>query len=735
MSTMLDTYDTQMLDYHAHDMDVQMNTSVGSDSWVQEEATMEDDGFIHKSTLENVSIEIDMDDYDEIPAENDMSKDLQGTYGDGIADIVDIEVYDTSQLHSPAVFPHPIPEETYGLANDPQVARHNTDPDNLPTVEKEQLDDRVGLPSDILDYLPTEQTVDVLATDKAELVGSADTANSQVESNVLVEVDSHAASIIVPTSDDQGIDEANVPWTNSADGPVDPSSNDVHGIAEEKGADPAAPVVEVPEDKETGHTQEHYPQDTDHQDPHEISEGVYIDPPPPVLLTIDIIGHYDINLFNEVLDVGTVEDGGGEQDSNPSIVLLQDRPTLYYENLSNLFEALRQDTSLTNLTEISEGELVLEAYDLRLVMPEDNCYVRGISLHDINILHDSYGLSGPLRLRLRLESPRFIILYQRLQDRTAQLSVETHTDANTLNEQTFQGESGHEYQDSAGLGKTVEEESHDSNSDDGVTNQDTLPEDDEQRHEVEDGGDQEPDAQQAPWSDDDSGLQYADRAEPDVGTAAAESEATSTTSEPKSTASKVTDAASDASAKDVGEVSNGEANQDHATGETTPRLPSPSVSEEKDEQQTAVIAAAEDRDSSRPDENENPQNVDSAAPLMEQSILDANPSAIIHELSQSELTGEYEHAPSEEHDDPDFLGSEPWDAQFGEDGDLDAAWDYETDKDEDEEEERDGQDSTSVESSVTLSSKLSSKRSFHELDEDEYDSPNHSPGLKKPRME
>ena len=46
-----------------------------------------------------------------------------------------------------------------------------------------------------------------------------------------------------------------------------------------------------------------------------------------------------------------------------------------------------------------------------------------MTLHDLNVLHDGADLSGPLRIRLRSVSPRFITRYNALRDQIARLDL------------------------------------------------------------------------------------------------------------------------------------------------------------------------------------------------------------------------------------------------------------------------------------------------------------------------
>ncbi|KZT03500.1 uncharacterized protein LAESUDRAFT_659665, partial [Laetiporus sulphureus 93-53] len=53
----------------------------------------------------------------------------------------------------------------------------------------------------------------------------------------------------------------------------------------------------------------------------------------------------------------------------------------------------------------------------------DNMYMHEVTLHDLNVLHDGADLPGPLRLELRLVSPRFITRYHALRDQIARLEL------------------------------------------------------------------------------------------------------------------------------------------------------------------------------------------------------------------------------------------------------------------------------------------------------------------------
>lgn len=206
-------------------------------------------------------------------------------------------------------------------------------------------------------------------------------------------------------------------------------------------------VNEAPSADDSDTAQQREELDVATKDPHEISEGVYIDPPPAVLLSVPSLDQLDIHLFNPPRSArsGTTTPSarGSESPEPDAIVLLQQLPTLYYEPLSKVFDALRHEEYISRIPNLTDSELVLDAYDLQLVVPEDNVYAREVSLHDLNLLHDGSDISGPLRLRLRATTPRFILRYHLIQDQISRLNLELaeqHEDPATISEPVEQNE-------------------------------------------------------------------------------------------------------------------------------------------------------------------------------------------------------------------------------------------------------------------------------------------------------
>ncbi|KAI6043037.1 hypothetical protein EDC04DRAFT_824636 [Pisolithus marmoratus] len=105
------------------------------------------------------------------------------------------------------------------------------------------------------------------------------------------------------------------------------------------------PSVNVSEDVETSHLAAEK-QAGEVDDTLRISEGVYIDPPPAVLLSVGSSAEALFCLFN--LPVAEVRSESPPHEGRDSTVggyhlLLENSPTLYYEPISNVFDALRQD--------------------------------------------------------------------------------------------------------------------------------------------------------------------------------------------------------------------------------------------------------------------------------------------------------------------------------------------------------------------------------------------------------
>jgi hypothetical protein len=394
MSAMLDAYDMQMLDYSG-DLDVQMHPS-SSDAWFQDEAKMEEDGpplikhesvghlktdaYAHEKVDGN--IEVDMEPtLDPHNAEYDMLDEEEFHAGE----ILDIEVYDASQVQSPAMFALDseqgetfhrtfetpdlgstlnvtVPAVPVGSLNPPLESSdtHTISGDEFSSASK------VFVQPDIFESASEEQPV----------VGSSEPAAELVNPGIDPSPEFHAAKVHEPPVEGEefSIQDSEGPETEtiavaaefleeSHESEVDAppmhlqSDNGPHDNAVPTNVHDAPESIVVPEDNASS------------GDPHEISEGVYIDPPPPVLLSMSSDDGFDFSLFNEpsTWNEGVQKEAEAKHSAH---VLLHHLPTLYYEPLSTVFEALRQEEFIHSLFPTAETELMLEAVDLRLTLSE-----------------------------------------------------------------------------------------------------------------------------------------------------------------------------------------------------------------------------------------------------------------------------------------------------------------------------------------------------------------------------
>ena len=380
MSAMLDTYDMQMTDYHT-DLDIQMHPS-SSDQWFQDEAKMEED--LPALKLENSfvlkpeghlktdlysqekldgTIEVDMEPIsDHQNAEYDMLDDEE--IQDSGADI-DVEVYDASRGHSPAM----------GTLDTSQGAKSRF----LDAFESAETNDTLDqdLPAEPLD--PDEEQVD-LHEPESENVESVLTAQDgeSVSFAHLAQLVAEAESLEASSSQQSNFqveapgDENQIEEGHTVDSEVSLFQALTTELVENGEADSSEVAIVHPSNETSqDNPDENQPlaqpgsPENSLGDPHEISEGVYIDPPPPVLLSLSPEEQFTFALFNKPTDWNSPL-------QSPTIdhLLLQQLPTLYYEPLSSVFEALRHEEVIGSTFLLAEGELVLDAVDLQLSISE-----------------------------------------------------------------------------------------------------------------------------------------------------------------------------------------------------------------------------------------------------------------------------------------------------------------------------------------------------------------------------
>ena len=379
---MVDNFDTQMVDYMA-DIDMQVQGFSSEGPWLHEEVKMEEDApgvkpenFVHVQEdahdQGDLTIEIDMEEHNSV--EYDMVDDEQLHP----PEILDVEVYDASLVHSPAmaVFDSVLPVES---AFSPVV---------IPPTEPQET--TVPDPPSTTESITTSVSPPALAPVSEEIVAA-------ILSNSPPDV-SHTDETPNTVSIHQSLThDAIEPLENASSAepalPIDPeypTSTDAAGaesleaqeevsllphlrshVVEDSNSAFIAPDEGLPpESLETPHTSSLHVESTSSGDPLEISEGVYIDPPPAVLLTISSDDReHEFSLFNEPAEWLLPS---GEHNSDAHRTLLHHLPTMYYESLFSLFEALRQDEFIQSTFQLREVELILQAVDLALTISEVN---------------------------------------------------------------------------------------------------------------------------------------------------------------------------------------------------------------------------------------------------------------------------------------------------------------------------------------------------------------------------
>lgn len=471
MTALMETFDTTMLD--SSDADISMYTGDSAGAWLSAEANMMGDGSGAYATSgqDHPSIEVDMEYHDDDITEYEMTDDAGVEQND--PELLDID-FDVSRAPTPILHDY-TPGEATPVAD--TEARLSTLVDPAASVVP-----NIYLDAAVTTAAPPELALEITtATNKGTMSANSQPAELLPGHRDFDDITSHIVSQL-ETSDSatspqgEGAQrlsvgqngeerlsspeaQSSIPQVSIGDlstthedadegresqtlGPQTKEFSDIPSTkplateeldqteelsANSNGAE-GVQTGDTSTDVDTANDQHDtistHTVETHLEDPHEISEGVYIDPPPAVLISIPASAlAREYCLFNQ-----PVPSSGSQSPSTSSAprmlqLLLHHRPTLYYEPLSVVFDALRHDECLQDLSDLDGDELVLDAYDLQLVISEDNVHVHEVTLHDLNVLHDGADLSGPLRLELRVTSPRFISRYNALREQIARLDL------------------------------------------------------------------------------------------------------------------------------------------------------------------------------------------------------------------------------------------------------------------------------------------------------------------------
>ncbi|KAG1858363.1 hypothetical protein DFJ58DRAFT_305209 [Suillus subalutaceus] len=435
----------ELLDAPMHDfateIDVPMNPAAAQEFFV--ELSMDHDG--HHTIYNQEDVEVDMETYYDGNAEYEMADETEEFNESHYQhEPLDVEVYDVSDARSPQPIPdpHPLPS----LIIDPEISSLSTpapfsDPftPQLATIPAEHDISTTDRPVEN-DHPVAEETEFNSLREEESLALTLEQLSELDPLHLATAVDGTAAELDVASADPYGVEK-------HADALVSETTDRAGSSVQPTEAEPTL-QAQVEEQSETFHPPDvpsgdgAQPHDETHpaslhegvdnaNDPHEISDGVYIDPPPAVFLSIGSSEVPEYCLFNQPpVERRSRSPSTGASNQQAYTLLLENRPTLYYEPLSCVFEALRQDEVISRIPDSLEGELVMDAYDLQLAVLEDNVYAQEISLHDLNVLHDGSDFTGPLRIHLRSAIPRFILRYRLLQEQISRLDLAAGVDEN-----------------------------------------------------------------------------------------------------------------------------------------------------------------------------------------------------------------------------------------------------------------------------------------------------------------
>ncbi|KAF8894420.1 hypothetical protein BD779DRAFT_1500989 [Infundibulicybe gibba] len=742
-TTMLETYDTQMLDYPT-DLDVQMHGS--SEAWMVE-AVMEED--IHRMhspkalDTENAShsVEVDMD--AEEGVEYEMLDGVEQYEELPQDELVDVEVYDASDALAEIVTqadPSFIPTETsHTVSFSSIIESPNPEVDFHPP-------DLSGAP-----HSPAPESVEPSFSDTR----LATVENPGHEEAPYFVEDSTPIETLPPIS---GVSnpEPELDHTRVADG------QSVTDSADTEPTEFALTTEEQEKPRDEGERDdaveplaiqtELYDQAPDNSEElpsmqiRRSQTGVYIDPPPAVILSFPDTDYPDVYLFNHPSASGSATPTDTNPNEPPALeLMLHNQPTLYYEPVTSVFEALRLESQIGAVMDLNEGELAIEAYELHLMVAEDNIYAREVSLHDLNVLHDGSDIPGPLRLRLRSVAPRFIVRYHQLQDHVARLHItdpglptenplEEYLEPPVLDgdmsrsqtdeEKPIPGEASHtdsneetsrshpdEHENEAAL----QDASNTENEPDSANQNDQLAEDVDSTHGPHSTSQQ---------SETDPEAESSETAEPELETASEnpgyeEPDNGQDNEEYGERLLQESDSLEDYPYHESPAVHNEEIADAGATPhlDTSPLLPTDVLENIGNENLTNDEGLEDTSDQNEINHNDHDE---SPAYDVEPDIPSATPE-VVHVGDTTELVGEvFESNLNTEGE------NEEWDDDLDGEGDPDTTWEAENET-----------TSNSNQSSVTLSSTTSSKRSIADVEPDDEDngSPLSSPGPKRPRVE
>lgn len=341
-----ESFDAPMMDFSAEDIPMQTSSSM---SWVHPEATMDDD-----SNFNLDDVEIDMENYHPETFEYEMTDDPSAQHP---TEVHDVEVIDVSQAHTPTIIDTVVEDATAVSPVVPEhdlTSAHSRSPlDSPPTLV-------VQVPSPTSQPAQGEHYPEVAVTESLEQ-SEWDQTHPELPG---APPSPHLVESLQPQ------DSADLA---SLDGPTEPTPTWNVDPSMEQQAHLQQPTPTAGEQLQStyeestdepvhrwGGDENPVPSRASSGDPHEVSDGIFIDPPPPVLLSLGD-SQREYYLFNRPAHKSPTTNDEGAMDE---ALFLHDLPTLYYEPLAKVFQALRSDDRLVRIFDLPRGELVVDAYDL-----------------------------------------------------------------------------------------------------------------------------------------------------------------------------------------------------------------------------------------------------------------------------------------------------------------------------------------------------------------------------------
>ncbi|CDO70738.1 hypothetical protein BN946_scf184798.g53 [Trametes cinnabarina] len=343
---MAEPFDTMMADLGDLDVSMLPGGMATADSWLSAEASMGDVALSEESATFEYSqsgVEVEMLDDEEAITEYDMADE-----GEAYDELQDIEFHDASRASS-----HP-------PANDVTLDAPVEDGESL-QVPFSSGDVYVPPQSLSSHHAATDASAELPAVDESAAHPAAESVDATSEA-LVADADADAAiaaaphaSLVssvpeVPQSNRAGsghaaafpfepaakVDGSSISQLQSAEAvPPSLSEPDVHGTGTSNQAD-----GEPPHDEEADSIGEHASHEvvvgestTENGDPHEISEGVYIDPPPPVLLSLPPFAQpVECCLFNHPVSSASLSPTGRDGEGSHTSLLTSNAALGYDED-------------------------------------------------------------------------------------------------------------------------------------------------------------------------------------------------------------------------------------------------------------------------------------------------------------------------------------------------------------------------------------------------------------------